>query len=660
MKVVHNLLALSLRLGRFSVGSLRRLLRKAMTHDLCRKYTEEPSCADEKPVRANGASFASLLESHGHTLLHGPSPMPTSLNLANIRLEHLQTCHNCLVPSRRFRCSFWRWAMTLSHGYSPKLIPHMTMKPKRHVERLNKPNYPSFYALGSHSIGLVQKLLDKQVLQPIDSCAKVQAVSRHGHNGRYLLPTPMGAIVKSKDILEAKRLGFDAMTPDGLDGFNRRLKSLGRNPCKVRLVLDSSGSGLNDMIEGTPFSYPPRYDAEALIFPGCMMGKTDLEAYFNQFPLAPLFSWLTSVQSEDQRLVHLRCPFGLKTLPYYASIMSAFISEGLVRRGIPNSFLLDDFFVTADNLEAIKAVLLKVNQFIRSLGLPVQDAKVEFGTKLAFLGLIYDSCTMTVRVDPRAAAAAIITIESEILPHIHCHEGHWTVAPLHHYGKRLESLTGTLNWFCECIQSGRSHLNGFYNLARWGSSSHSHVLARLVDDIEWWRTVLQSWVSEDSPEGTYPIISGKSLSENPEKFVYCVQTDASGTDGRGGYHGPLGCKNAQFWSTSWLPEEISIRQISMSAELHALLDFCRQNICKNKLLVWITDSTAAAFVVLKGYTSVQSALPLLREIMELVDSQGNQLIALWVPRTENMFADYLSHLSIILNTPHVNGSQRMG
>jgi hypothetical protein len=25
-----------------------------------------------------------------------------------------------------------------------------------------------------------------------------------------------------------------------------------------------------------------------------------------------------------------------------------------------------------------------------------------------------------------------------------------------------------------------------------------------------------------------------------------------------------------------------------------------------------------------------------------------------------MFADYLSHLSIILNTPHVNGSQRMG
>ena len=51
MKVVHNLLALSLRLGRFSVGSLRRLLRKAMTHDLCRKYTEEPSCADEKPVR---------------------------------------------------------------------------------------------------------------------------------------------------------------------------------------------------------------------------------------------------------------------------------------------------------------------------------------------------------------------------------------------------------------------------------------------------------------------------------------------------------------------------------------------------------------------------------------------------------------------------------
>jgi hypothetical protein len=243
---------------------------------------------------------------------------------------------------------------------------------------------------------------------------------------------------------------------------------LGRNPCKVRLVLDSSGSGLNDMIERTLFSYPPRYDAEALIYPGCMMGKTDLEAYFNQFPLAPSFSWLTSVQCEDKRLVHLRCPFGLRSLLYFASIMSAFISEGLVRRGIPNSFLLDDFFVTADDLEAIKAVRSKVNQFIRSLGLPVQDAKVEYGHKLAFLGLIYDSLTMTVRVDPRAAASALITIETEIMPHIKCHKRNWSAAPLNHYGKRLESLTGTLNWFCECIQSGRSHLNGFYNLARWG------------------------------------------------------------------------------------------------------------------------------------------------------------------------------------------------
>jgi hypothetical protein len=66
----------------------------------------------------------------------------------------------------------------------------------------------------------------------------------------------------------------------------------GRFSChsKIPLVLDASGSGLNAKIVPTPFSYPLRHNAEEMILPGCFMGKTDLEAYFQQLPLPPVSS----------------------------------------------------------------------------------------------------------------------------------------------------------------------------------------------------------------------------------------------------------------------------------------------------------------------------------------------------------------------------------
>ena len=69
--------------------------------------------------------------------------------------------------------------------------------------------------------------------------------------------------------------------------------------------------------------------------------------------------------------------------------MSVFISEGLARRGIPNSFLLDDFFVTEHSVEAIQRTLIEVNTYVRSLGLPVQDRKVEYGQQLTLSILVY-------------------------------------------------------------------------------------------------------------------------------------------------------------------------------------------------------------------------------------------------------------------------------
>jgi hypothetical protein len=202
-------------------------------------------------------------------------------------------------------------------------------------------------------------------------------------------------------------------------------------------------------------------------------------------------------------------------------------------------------------------------------------------------------------------------------------------------------------------------LNGYAPALEPHAALVQRSLAQLIEDIHWWRVVLRTWIDEKDPAGTYPILSGRSIAEDPSSHVYCVRSDASGIDGRGGYHGHLGCTSVEYWSTSWRPEDTHIREVSMAAELYALLDFCRGHHCDHKVIIWVTDSPAAAFVILKGYTSVRIAQPILREIMGLADSQFNQLVALWIPREENEFADYLSHLSVTLNKPHVSGSHRL-
>ena len=56
--------------------------------------------------------------------------------------------------------------------------------------------------------------------------------------------------------------------------------------------------------------------------------------------------------------------------------------------------------------------------------------------------------------------------------------------PLSTYETSLASLTGTLNWFCETMASGRSRLGSLYTLNKFGSRTHSHIIEEVVADLE--------------------------------------------------------------------------------------------------------------------------------------------------------------------------------
>ncbi len=94
---------------------------------------------------------------------------------------------------------------------------------------------------------------------------------------------------------------------------------------------------------------------------------------------------------------------------------------------------------------------------------------------------------------------------------------------------------------------------------------------------------------------------------------------------------------------------------SHHGELQAPLHFLRRGLISDVVLIWITDCLSAAWSINKGRCHAEISMAALEEILQLCDEQRVQLMALWVPREENAFADYLSHLSVYVGRQQVSG-----
>ena len=73
------------------------------------------------------------------------------------------------------------------------------------------------------------------------------------------------------------------------------------------------------------------------------------------------------------------------------------------------------------------------------------------------------------------------------------------------------------------------------------------------------------------------------------------------------------------------------------------------------MLAWITDCLAAVWSVNKGRCHEQLGWITLASILDICDLRKIILIAVWVPREQNEYADYLSHLCHYLNRSEVRG-----
>ena len=294
-----------------------------------------------------------------------------------------------------------------------------------------------------------------------------------------------------------------------------------------------------------------------------------------------------------------------------------------------------------------------------SIGLSVGADKEKISQKLVFLGVLLNTVTMKMSFEQTGAQAFLIHL-------IDCQKTLVSGGNLHH--TVIRSIAGKLNWYAEVLQSGRLHIHSWWCLLRYGKDLSVKFRRTLLSDTEWWIFVIGKWATGVEADLEYPILSASVLLNDP-RAIYIVQSDISGTDGLGYFHGYLSDDNPAFLSRTWSEYDQSISSVlspsqtismlyttSHDSELKGLAHFLQSTTIQNAMLIWVTDSLSGAWSLNKGRCKEEAGLKTLAYILSRADDLKLLLVALWVPRELNQTADYLSHLACYLNRSEVTGN----
>jgi hypothetical protein len=61
------------------------------------------------PLRPDGTSSHAMLTAHGHCILHGSTPQPSSINVSNVMAIHKSTCELCSAKPWNPLCLYTNW-----------------------------------------------------------------------------------------------------------------------------------------------------------------------------------------------------------------------------------------------------------------------------------------------------------------------------------------------------------------------------------------------------------------------------------------------------------------------------------------------------------------------------------------------------------------------
>ena len=287
----------------------------------------------------------------------------------------------------------------------------------------------------------------------------------------------------------------------------------------------------SDTYLGLPCSYtfPKIEDYKQMILNSgrnAYMWKRDLSRFFLQLPLDPTEYDRVGLVWRGLFFFFVCLAFGLR----HSGLQGQRVTDAVawILRGFGREIVgshpyqvcnyQDDLGGVEETYERSRAAFDKLGWLLTDLGLAESEKKaVPPSTKITYLGVEFDSCSMTMSVPPEK----VTEIKAEI--------GQW-VRRTTITKKELQSLLGKLFWVSKVVKYARAFMGRLLMQLRMMADQKDSKKVKLLDetrkDILWWRTYLDqfngiSMIVNDDPiplsfsqllESPYDICAGDATS----------------------------------------------------------------------------------------------------------------------------------------------------
>ena len=391
-----------------------------------------------------------------------------------------------------------------------------------------------------------------------------------------------------------------------------------------RIILDLSfpaGKSVNDgMIKDNymglhaKLTFPKVDDFAFRIFSlgeNCMMFKVDLSRYFRQLPLDPGDYSLIGYIIEGKIYFDKVLPMGMRTAPYIAQRVTNAIAY--IHREM-KYFLLNyvDDFVVAEVRQKIWEAYNALTSLLDRLRVDISKEKlVPPTTRLEFLGITFDSRTMTMEI----SQTKMEDIRKEIQ--------RWLLKTTANR-KETESLIGKLQFLAKCIRAGRVFLARLINWIKGMDRKPSYTIPiEARKDIAWWGRCAQ-----------HNGISLIWLHKNPEPDQL-IATDACLKGYGGTFHGKY--FRARF------PQKLQSKNIAILEILAVMVALKIWGPELQGQYFWIhVDNEAVASVLNSGASRNTELQDVLREIALMAAQHQFVIKARHITGISNRVPDWLS------------------
>jgi hypothetical protein len=339
-----------------------------------------------------------------------------------------------------------------------------------------------------------------------------------------------------------------------------------------------------------------------------------------------------------RRFEHHRQFFGDSSAVALFSALSAFLLALCRRRGVPACARLfayiDDITIVASTKAACRAALDVFEAVCAEVGVAIEHSKDQGPSQLfTVLGVTVDTRAGTLSLPPEKQARRLL----ELLVARGC-----AAEGIHVPARALVSLLGKLEHWCSVIVAGRTQLTHLWRgLASRGGQRgasghgvHGHV-ALHGDGAAGARSELDWWVEQLRRGSLAPQRLLGDATSTGLQFAAMTASDAAGDNGWGITLGPTA-----LWGT-WMGEEA--RGSSSLKELvpvGRLLERYAPLLVAQVLLV-TSDNEANVSILNKGRTA-GDADGVMKRLMDVAAAWGVTIVAVWVPREANVFADSFS------------------